>query len=47
MKYNNLLGDVSELYGDMSWLRGDIDQCELTDIDRERGIEVSKLIKKK
>ena len=41
----NLRGDVSWLTGDVSWLlRGDVDKCEITSEDREKGVSISDLV---
>ena len=39
-----LRGDVSGLRGDVTGLRGNVDTCGLTDTDRARGVDVSRLV---
>ena len=39
-----LCGDVTGLCGDVSGLRGDVDMCEITDAEREAGVDISYLI---
>lgn len=41
---SRLNGDCSWLYGDCSRLVGDLDECEITEEDRSRGIKISQLI---
>jgi hypothetical protein len=41
---SNLRGDVSGLSGDVSGLGGDVDDAEISDRDREKGINISDLI---
>ena len=40
----NLTGDVSWLTGNVSGLRGDVDKCEITSEDREKGVSISDLV---
>ena len=40
-----LRGDVSGLSGDVSDLSGDVDEAEITDKEREKGVNVKDLIK--
>jgi hypothetical protein len=40
----DIRGDVSGLYGDVTGIRGDLDACELTDEDRDCGIDLHRLI---
>ena len=39
-----LRGDVTGLWGDVTGLRGDLDACEITDAEREHGIDVATLV---
>lgn len=41
---DTLQGNVSGLWGDASGLRGDIDDCELTDEDRVKGVNIMDLV---
>jgi len=43
---SRLSGNVSGIYGNVSRLSGDVSDCEITDEDRAKGIDISKLIKK-
>ena len=47
-----LTGDTSQLYGYVTGLRGDVtglcgyvDRCELTDAEREAGVDIASLVK--
>ena len=40
-----LSGYVSGLSGNVSGLRGNVRECDLTDADREAGVDVSTLVK--
>ena len=42
---NGLRGNISGLLGDATNISGDIDDCELTDKDREKGININDLVK--
>ncbi len=42
----NIRGDVSNIQGDVSNIWGNIDDCELTDEERKRGIDINELIGK-
>ena len=42
---SELSGDVSGLYGYVSGLSGYVSDCEITDEDRAKGIDISELIK--
>ena len=42
---SGLRGDVSGLSGYVTGLWGNVDECELTESDRQAGIEISDLIK--
>ena len=37
-------GDLSFLRGDVTGLRGDVDDCDLTDSDRKKGVNVTDLV---
>lgn len=37
-------GFPSGVEGDLTGVRGDIDECELTDVERSRGIKIDDLI---
>ena len=39
-------GDVSNIWGDVSGLRGDLDECEISEDDRKAGIDISSLVAK-
>lgn len=39
-----LTGDVTGLHGDVTGIRGDIDSCELTQEEREKGVDVASLV---
>ena len=39
-----LSGDVSGLRGNVTGLSGNLDDCEITDEDRKKGIDVNELI---
>jgi len=41
---SGLRGDVTRLSGDASEIYGNLDDCEITDEDRAKGISVSELI---
>ena len=43
---SKLYGNDSGIYGDVSGLSGDVSDCEITNEDRAKGIDISKLIKK-
>jgi len=43
--HSKLYGNVSGLYGDVTELYGYVSDCEITDEDRAKGIDISKLIK--
>ena len=42
---SGLYGNVSGLFGYVSGLSGDVSDCEITDEDRAKGIDISELIK--
>jgi hypothetical protein len=39
-----MTGNIDSLTGNVTGLRGNIDGCELTDEDRENGIDVRELV---
>ena len=41
---SGLRGDVSDLRGNVSDLWGDVGECEITDEERENGVDVSTLV---
>jgi hypothetical protein len=41
---SGLRGNCSGLWGECSGLTGDLDQCEITDEDRARGVDVRTLV---
>ena len=41
---SGLWGNVSGLRGNVSGLRGDVGECEITDEERENGVDVSTLV---
>ncbi len=41
---SGLRGDVSGLRGGVSELRGDLDECEILEEDRQRGVNIHDLI---
>lgn len=43
---SGLSGDCTELSGDCSGLSGDLDECEITDEDRVKGVDISDLVRK-
>lgn len=40
----NIRGDLTGITGDLTGIRGDVADCELTDEDRKRGINITELI---
>lgn len=42
---SGLEGDCTGLRGDCSGLVGDIDSCEISDLDRNKGIDIADLVK--
>ena len=42
---NKVMGPHKELRGNVSGLRGDVDECELTEMERYDGIEITELVK--
>ena len=41
---SGLHGDISGVYGDCSGIMGNIDNCEITDEEREKGVNIQDLI---
>ena len=41
---NGITGDLSGITGNLSGIRGDLSDCEITDEDREKGIDLDDLI---
>ena len=41
---SELYGDISGLYGDIGGITGNISDCELTDEEREKGVNIQDLI---
>ena len=39
-------GAPPDVWGDLTGARGDLDACELTDAERERGVHISELIER-
>jgi len=39
-----LSGDVTRISGDVSGISGDVDACEITNEERERGVDIKDLI---
>ena len=44
---SGLYGDCSGLSGDCSGLRGDLYECDITDEDRKKGIDIAELVGEK
>jgi hypothetical protein len=42
---SGLFGDCSNLFGDCSGLFGNLDECEISDEERKKGIDIKELIK--
>ena len=42
--HSGITGDLSGIRGDLSGISGNIDECELTDSEREKGVNISELI---
>ena len=42
-----LYGNCTGLYGDCSGLRGDLYECDITDEDRKKGIDIAELVGEK
>ena len=43
--HEDIRGDESGISGDVSRISGDIDDCEISDEERKRGIKIEELIK--
>lgn len=41
---SRIRGDVSGITGDVSGITGDLDDCEITEEDREKGINIKDLV---
>ena len=41
---SGLRGDVTGLWGNVSGLWGDVDECEISDEDRENGVDITGLV---
>jgi hypothetical protein len=41
---SNIRGDCTGIFGNCTGVSGDLDQCELTEEDRVRGVDIRKLI---
>jgi len=44
---SGLRGDCTSLYGNCSGLPGDLDECDITDEDRKKGIGIAVLVGEK
>jgi hypothetical protein len=44
---SGLVGDCTGLYGDCTSLRGDLYECDITDEDRKKGIDIAELVGEK
>ena len=42
--HSGLWGDYSGLWGDCSGLEGDLDECEIIDEERKKGVNIQDLI---
>jgi len=42
---SGITGNLYGITGNLSGIRGNLDECEITDEERERGIDISELIK--
>ena len=42
-----MIGNCSGLYGDCTGLRGDLYECDITDEDRKKGIDIAELVGEK
>ena len=40
-----LSGNITKIYGDCTGITGDLDECEITEEDRKKGINIKDLIK--
>ena len=41
---SGISGDLTEIYGDLTGVYGDLTDCEITEEDRKRGIDIKELI---
>jgi hypothetical protein len=41
---SNISGNLSGISGDLSGISGNVDDCELTDEDRKRGVHILELV---
>lgn len=44
---SGLRGDCTSLNGNCSGLSGDLDECDITDEDRKKGIDIAELVGEK
>ena len=44
---SGVCGDLSGVYGDLTGVQGNLDKCEITDKDRQPGIDINDLIESK
>ena len=44
---NGIRGDVNGISGDVTGIRGDVNDCDILDIEREKGVEIISLVKRK
>ena len=44
---NGIRGDVNGIRGDVTGIRGDVNDCDILDIEREKGVEIISLVKRK
>ena len=42
---SGVTGDLSGITGDLSGITGNLDDCDITDEEREKGISINELIK--
>ena len=42
---SGITGKLTGIRGDLTLITGDIGECEITDEERERGVDISELIK--
>jgi hypothetical protein len=42
--HENISGNVNDIRGDVSGISGNLDDCEITDEEREKGININDLI---
>ena len=41
---SGITGDLSGIRGDLSGIRGDVDKCDITQSEREEGIDIANLV---